>query len=565
MKHFKFYNNQKIVFLLFWVMLILPNLVMFFTEPTTALTRIIQIVLPLSFYGFALTFNKKPGVMFWWLFLFIFIDAFQIVLLHLFGESPIAVDMFLNVVTTNATEVNELLGNLIPAVLFVFVIYGGGIALSICSIKNQSIIALKFRQSVRHITLTGLLISGILVVTNYSIDKRFELLDDVFPVNGCYNLYLSFGRYADGANYHNTSSGFTYSAYSTRPDSVPEVYVMVIGETMRATNMGIYGYHRNTTPMLNKMSSDLAIFGDALTMSNTTHKSVPMLMSPIASEQFDSLYTQRGILTAFKEAGFETSFYSNQRRNGSFIDFLGSEANDAVFVKDSVSIVDNVSDSTLLVLLNKKIHNSKSKKLFVILHCYGSHFNYSDRYPEEYAFYKPCTVVSADKEYRNILINAYDNTVRYTDYLLWRITKALEGIDAPSVMLYTSDHGEDIYDDYRNRFLHASPTPTFNQLRVPFLIWTSKQYQNKYPELWTTLQSNCKKPISTSLVAFHTLLDMGGINTKYFCPEHSLCNKSFTVTQRLYVTDHNDYKPLDDVGLRQVDIQQFKQNNLRFP
>ena len=99
-------------------MLILPNLVMFFTEPTTALTRIIQIVLPLSFYGFALTFNKKPGVMFWWLFLFIFIDAFQIVLLHLFGESPIAVDMFLNVVTTNATEVNELLGNLIPAVLF---------------------------------------------------------------------------------------------------------------------------------------------------------------------------------------------------------------------------------------------------------------------------------------------------------------------------------------------------------------------------------------------------------------------------------------------------------------
>ena len=52
----------------------------------------------------------------------IFLEAFQLVLLYLFGQSIISVDMFLNVVTTNASEVSELLGNLSTAIIMVVII-----------------------------------------------------------------------------------------------------------------------------------------------------------------------------------------------------------------------------------------------------------------------------------------------------------------------------------------------------------------------------------------------------------------------------------------------------------
>ena len=104
-----FAHNQTALFWTFLGMLILPNVMMFFTESTGVLTRIVNIVLPLGCYWFAMTFNRKPGVMFWWLFFFIFIDAFEIVLLYLFGESPIAVDMFLNVFTSNVKKYSVLM------------------------------------------------------------------------------------------------------------------------------------------------------------------------------------------------------------------------------------------------------------------------------------------------------------------------------------------------------------------------------------------------------------------------------------------------------------------------
>ena len=119
---FKWTHNQRILYWVFLCMLILPNVIMLFTESTSSLTRITGVVLPFALYWLAYSMWKKPGKAFWWLFIFIFFAAFEIVLLYLFGESPIAVDMFLNVTTTNVTEVNELLMDLIPAVAFVFMV-----------------------------------------------------------------------------------------------------------------------------------------------------------------------------------------------------------------------------------------------------------------------------------------------------------------------------------------------------------------------------------------------------------------------------------------------------------
>ena len=108
---------------------------------------------------------------------------------------------------------------------------------------------------------------------------------------------------------------------------------MVIGETSRAANWSIYGYNRNTNPELTKIKG-LTAFSHVLTESNTTHKSVPMLMSSVTAHDFNSIYRQKGIITAFKEAGYRTAFFSNQRYNHSFIDFFGKEADICDFIKE---------------------------------------------------------------------------------------------------------------------------------------------------------------------------------------------------------------------------------------
>lgn len=570
MKHFKKifwkFKSQQTLFWTFLAMLILPNVMMFFTESTSTIVRTASVALPLGLYWLAFTLSAKPGKMFWWLFFFVFVDAFQIVLLYLYGESPIAVDMFLNVTTTNPTETTELLSNLLPAVLFVVVVYVSGIVLAIMSIISKETLSVQFRHLQRKVACGVMALGVVLVGLSFGVDKKFQFEDDIFPVNACYNLALSIDRASKTLNYDKNVKGFTYHAKCIHPDSVPEVYVLIVGETARADNFGIYGYKRNTTPLLGAMGKDLVAYYDAITMSNTTHKSVPLLLTPVGSEDdFDGVYYEKGIVTAFKEAGYATAFYSCQRRNHSIIDFLGNEADDVKYLKDNLSMMAQLPDEALVGELKKRLAKHKRGKLFVLLHCYGSHFNYYDRYDRSGAFYTPDAIPSAREKYRANMVNAYDNSIRHTDILISDVIGALKKTGMASAVCYVSDHGEDIFDDSRLRFLHSSPIPTYYQLRVPFLMWASTQFKAIYPDKWQTIVANQRKPIATNRVTFHTMLDLGGVATPMFKADAAVSNKAFKQKPRLYVNDHNEYRPLDDCGLKDLDAEQFKAHGLQFP
>ena len=558
------FTNQRYIYWLFLFMVILPNFIMFFTESTSLLTRVIQIVLPLGFYAWALTLARKPGEMFWLLFWFMFVDAFQIVLLWLYGESPIAVDMFLNVLTTNPGEATELLSNLLVAVVFVIVLYGIGIVMSIVSLRAKTTLSDKFRLTQRRWSVPMLIAGLVMLAANYVVDKSFKAQDDVFPINGTYNVGLAIQRAIKQSNYTETSRNFTYRASSTRNDTIPEIYVLVVGETSRADNWSLYGYSRNTNRSTSSLDN-LMVYRDALSMSNTTHKSVPTIMSSAGGEHYDSLYYRKGIITAFNEVGYQTVFYSNQQRNHSFIDAFGSEAQEVVFLKDKVSLMGNNFDDELVDYVKRRLDKYNGGKLFIVVHMYGSHFNYKDRYTKEEAYFKPDNVISAERVYRKELINAYDNTIVNTDKVLAAIIREVDAKGVNSAVIFTSDHGEDIFDDSRGRFLHASPIPTYYQLRVPLLIWTSQTFATQYPELVAQLKSHVDVPLSTNMVIFNTMLDLSGIESPYKKASLSLCNKAFKPHKRLYINDHNEFMPLDDCGLKQLDIDMFKKNNLQFP
>ena len=547
------------------VALLLPNIALCYTECLAPWACGVNVLLPLSLYMLFFSVAKRPGKMIWWAFIFVFFAAFQLVLLYLFGTGVIAVDMFLNLVTTNPGEAMELLDNLAPAVVGVFVVYLPLLILGGVNIRRDSRLSVSFQQRVRHWAMQIGAIGLFCLLASYLVVDGYRMRNQLYPVNICYNLYLAFERNAASENYREASRDFRFDARSEHSATAPEVYVMVVGETARTHNFSLYGYPRNTNPLLSK-TPGIKAFPNVTTQSNTTHKSVPMLLSAASAEDFERLFHEKGILAAFKEAGFHTVFISNQLPNHSFIDFLGEQADEHYFLKKEDASQGNHYDEDLLQKLDEILPladasssaHYRYRKLFVVLHSYGSHFNYQERYPRSFAYFKPDSRSEAKSENRRDLLNAYDNTIRYTDYILHGIIERLqkwEGVqtktdgvyDQPtSAMLYTSDHGENIFDDERSLFLHAAPKASDYELHVPFIIWTSDGFSKQYPDILKALGENRSKQVQSSLSAFHTMLGIGGIQTHYRQDEYSVASDKYHPVKLLYLDDHDEAIPQED-------------------
>lgn len=568
---------NKIIYWYAVIALTVPNVALCFTEHLCTWAALANTVLPFGVYMALMSICRKPGKMVWWLFPIIFFAAFQIVLLYLFGKGVIAVDMFLNLVTTNPGEAMELLDNLIPGVASVFILYLPLLILGVVSIRSKKAPVLSdgFRKRCRQwaagIAVVGCGCMAMAYLSDTQHDKgehdvtsddhhapHYSVLNDLYPVNVFYNLYLAVKRNNASIHYREASARFRFGAKPSHPEDSCEVYVMVIGETARAMNFSLYGYQRDTNPRLSK-TQGLVAFSDVTTQSNTTHKSVPMLLSLASASDFERLFHEKGILQAFREAGFHTVFLSNQRPNHSFIDFLGEQADQWLFLKtgdanqagrelaEAPGKDGNYYDADLLPILDR-ILARKRKKEFIVLHTYGSHFNYMDRYPREMAHFQPDTHCEAKKENRPDLINAYDNTIRYTDLVLSGVIERLSRHGGMSAMLYTSDHGENIFDDSHKLFLHASPRASEYELRVPFLVWTSQSFLHQEPAVAQALSANRHKQAQSSRSAFHTMLNIGGVRTRFRQDHESLASPAYRPAPLLYLNDHNEAIPQAECG-----------------
>ena len=537
----------------FFVSLIIPNCVLANTEPYSVWTVEALILMPLGFYMMWSVALRRSGVMIWLAFPFIFFCAFQIVLLYLFGNSIIATDMFTNLLTTNTGEAGELLGNIYPSVVLVCVIYLPLLWLAAREIGHKRYIT---RTARMNIGLTGaaLFALGLLALwpAYHVSEDRHVLRDEIFPLNVLYNLGLSSSEFRKSFNYEKTSAGFSYEAERTAEVPGREVYVYIIGEASRAMNWQLYGYGRETNPLLSQ-EEGLVVFRDVLTQSNTTHKSVPLILSSVATDEHDELYRRKGLPALFNEAGFDTWFISNQSRQGAMIDHLAHDAKHLIYIRSPRH------DTQLLDEMRKAIEKSTSRKLFFILHCYGSHFSYHQRYPREFAYFQPDNDVAIAKQHRPMLVNAYDNSVRYTDYVLSGIIDYLGSLEnTSSALLYCADHGEDLIDDHRERFLHASPTTTAYQLYVASLAWFSKSYRERFPEKVAAAEANATAPATTHAL-FHTMADMASIRGRFLTTKVSLVSPDFDRTApRRYLNDHNEAVPYRKTGLRPEDMEVFR-------
>lgn len=560
-KWFGWFLNPNFWIWFFPLLLIIPNILLTITEYNSVWAKITNISLPFGLYLFLMSLSKKAGRS---MLLFIPILIFvilQIVLLILYGESIVAIDMYVNVLTTSISEASELLGNLWVAVVTVFAVYMPALIAAIIMRYKRRYATYKKRILQRKVSYGIIGVGGVMFVFALIFADGFAPRRELFPYNVIENMVTAIRRTNQSMHYHNTSNNFTYSPVMTRDKDLPEIYVVVIGETSRAENWQLFGYERPTNPRLSEREG-LFPFSKVIAEINTTHKAVPMLLSYLTPENFgDSVAHTKSIFSAFNNLGYRTAFLSNQRRNHSYIDYFGEEAQLAEFISD---IGGPSRDFNLIAPMNRIIETSTNNKVFIVLHTYGSHFEYRKRYPAEMAQFTPDVNSNASRYNRSQLINAYDNTIVYTDALLDSVIGSLDRLNMPAAMVYVSDHGEDIFDDDRERFLHSSPIPTFHQLHVPLLVWLSEEYRELYPSTAEALKDNSSKNVASTSSLFHTILDLTGVKSPFYDASYSIASDKYTEREPIYLNDYNESVPLKKSGLRQPDFEAFEKSNIRY-
>ena len=281
-------------------------------------------------------------------------------------------------------------------------------------------------------------------------------------------------------------------------DTSKAVVVLVIGESSRSQNFSLYGYNKNTNPLLSKIS-DLYHFDATSCATYTTAGVRCILESTNSSKLYEILpnYLYRnGVEVVWRTTNWgEPPVHIQKYQTGDSL-LLHCTGEGCKY------------DELLLTQLKEQIRSSKKNKVFIVLHTSTSHGpSYSKKYPPGFETFKPvCNSVELGKCSHTELINAYDNTIVYTDYLLSRIIDDLKQLkEYKSAMIFVSDHGESLGE--KNLYMHGMPMSMApeEQYDIPFIVWVSEGSKQIKP----------LKTVSQGYV-FHSVLNFLNIDSPVY-------------------------------------------------
>jgi glucan phosphoethanolaminetransferase (alkaline phosphatase superfamily) len=387
--------------------------------------------------------------------------------------------------------------------------------------------------------LAGLLVFAMLALCSrvfLSHTVRVPPLFDYSTISLAFpsNLMLSTSRVVQQAA---RRVEFASVAGRYQDGDAPILVVLVIGESLRVDHLSLNGYPRNTTPGLSALGPELLSFRDAVSSANWTGRAVPNMVS------FSAGNRPASIVQTFKEAGFRTAWLSNQEADP--ISRMADVAEHATGARDF-----HLRTDAMLMPLFESFLRQGGPRQFVVLHTIGSHIYYDERYGADSRVFTPTLadlgVNMPRPQDKQAAINSYDNTVVETDKLLVRLIERLRKEQRPAVMLFASDHGENLFDDERGLFMHTQSPPTRYDLRVPVLAWMNPAYRQRFPQRAAGLQANLDRPISHFNV-FPTLLDLGSVGWRGADPRNSFAAREFDVGKRRVFTNMYDMVDFESV------------------
>lgn len=320
-----------------------------------------------------------------------------------------------------------------------------------------------------------------------------------------------------------------------------ERIVVIIGESASSYHLSLYGYPLHTTPRLDTISGGLYRFDDAVASSTSTAQNMPRLISFMTDEPSGKeWYEYPSLLQIFHQLGYRSYWLSNQEYSGKWSNLSSILAADADVVK-YVGIFDSEDhclvryDDVLMPEWQKTIASDDSLQL-TFLHLMGSHFQYSHRFPEYQKHFVASDIESTlprswlDDKKAGIVAD-YDNSILYTDSILGIVMDGIRSTEVPTVMIYLSDHGENVYDDrdYRGR------DPKF--VRVPFVIFANDAYRRLNPDIIADIEKAKSNSFSTSELP-QILMHLSGTRYELYDSVRDPLSAAFLVRRR-YVDDES--------------------------
>ncbi|RYY77902.1 MAG: phosphoethanolamine--lipid A transferase [Moraxellaceae bacterium] len=305
------------------------------------------------------------------------------------------------------------------------------------------------------------------------------------------------------------------------------VMVLVIGETGRAESFSLNGYGKDTNPQLAKL--DVLNFSKAASCGTETAVSVPCMFSGMPRQQYDAdLASHReGLLDIAKRAGYEVTWIDNNSGCKKTCDRVNNYPIAAALKQkwctDNECLDDILLDS-LDAYLKQLAQQAQPKNQLIVLHQMGSHGPaYYKRYPDTFKKFLPtCDTNAIQNCSHQSLINTYDNTILYTDYILASVIERLQQQSRfQTGMWYVSDHGESTGE--HGLYLHGAPymiAPT-QQTHVPMILWFSSAWQQQHPALLPCLKQQLDLPRGQDNL-FPSLLSMLNIQTEVSDPHLDL-------------------------------------------
>ncbi len=297
----------------------------------------------------------------------------------------------------------------------------------------------------------------------------------------------------------------------------PRVTIIVAGETARAENFSLGGYARDTNPLLARQ--DIQYFTDTSSCGTATAVSLPCMFSVYTRASYThrkGLETEN-LTDVLTHAGIKAEWWENNTGSKGVADRIAytsfSDINDPRFCKNNECV-----DDVALDRLGAWLDGIKGDSVLVI-HQLGSHGPaYYLRYPEKFRRFTPdCRTAELGNCSREEIVNAYDNSILYTDYIVSSVIDMLKAREekVAGSMIYMSDHGESLGEN--GLYLHGAPyfiAPS-QQTHIPFVLWTGKEMRAGIDQ--ACLKATAGAPRSHDNL-FHTVLGLMNVATTVYDP-----------------------------------------------
>ena len=321
---------------------------------------------------------------------------------------------------------------------------------------------------------------------------------------------------------------FTFNAFKQVSDK-REIHVLAIGESMRFDKLSLNGYNRKTTPLLDN-TNNLISFNNYYSTACLTMFSVPQIVTRATPLYYELNYKEKGIVQAFKDAGFKTYVIVAGGNLLSYEKYLTQGTDSLIILPNRMLGSEEVSGDRDIVVKMDSLIKSSDDNIFFIVEFKGNHHPYTN-YETNYDVWKPNFKTSANVKSDSLYINAYDNSMLYQDWILSGIIDNIKQQNTVSTFIFVSDHGENITPTGGGHGGDCSPIKT--EYHVPFLFWYSDTYASNYPKKVELAKSRKEVRLNADNI-FYSVCDVAGINLDsiYSHTDYSIFSEDFEEHER---------------------------------